>query len=140
MALFWDWLKTQIVLSEIRKDAGKRAGHALDVAQNVAQNGTGALVPVVPVPFVSLDAVSWHSTAAHDSSALLFIASTMYSLKILGALPWWGSKVTAITSIFLHREVLPFCMVLSVGIGAFAFGYFKQRVRFLFAFKFFVLT
>jgi hypothetical protein len=32
--------------------------------------------------------------------------------------------VTAITSIFLHREVLPFYMVLAVGVFAFAFGYF----------------
>ena len=55
----------------------------------------------------------------------MFIGICIHSLKILSQVPFGvGPKVSAITSIFVHSEILPFYLVLTILLLAFSFGFF----------------
>ena len=107
--------------------AGRQVGYALDLDHK--RNSSTALnenfQQSMHEMYINLDDVAWHSNYARDLSAILFIMVTFHSLKLMQRVPWGvGTKVTAITSIFVHHEVVPFYIVLMIGTVAFSAGYF----------------
>lgn len=132
VVLFWLWYQAQSNLSKIRKVAGEKISftlnhnyhrnfttfRSLSIIDENHQKELGKL-------YVDLDEMAWHSKNAYDLSALLFIFVTAHVLKILQQVPWGvGTKVSAITSIFVHPEVVPFYIVLGIGVVAFGLGYY----------------
>ena len=113
--MFWVWMVTVGTYNSIKKEAAKGIARAISV---------GATQPD-QTPFVDLDHVAIHATWAHDLMGALFIGISIHSLKILSRVPFGvGSKVTAITSIFVHPDILPFYLVLIILLVSFAFGFF----------------
>ena len=112
---FWTWLRSTITYDSIKLHASKNIASAIDLGLSRPDD----------VPFVDLDHVALHATWAHDLLGALFIGMAIHSLKILSRVPFGiGTKVTAITSIFVHPEIAPFYLVLGILLASFSFGYF----------------
>ena len=112
---FWIWIASIGRYNEIKQTAGESIASAISMSTVTPET----------TPFVDLDHVSWHATWAHDLLGALFIGMSIHSLKILSQVPFGvGTKVTAITSIFVHPEILPFYVVLTILLVAFAFGFY----------------
>ena len=112
---FWLWVGAEAQFIQIVNLAKKNIANAINIAARAPEM----------VPFVHLDHVAWHSTWAHDLMGALFIGVSIHSLKMLSQVPFGvGTKVTAITSIFVHSEIVPFYLVLAILLVSFTFGFF----------------
>ena len=57
---------------------------------------------------------------SQDIASLLFAATGVHSLNIFQRLPFFGPRVMAITSTFIHRDVIPFYIFLVLLLVSFA--------------------
>ena len=116
--LFWNWVASKQKFQEITNVCKTHIANAIQISSSRTTED-------IAVPFVHLDHAAWYATWAHDLAGVLFIGVAMHSLKILSKVPFGvGTKVTAITSIFVHSEILPFYLVLGILLFSFAFGFF----------------